>query len=189
MAVFRCQKDCHQGARGIYRRGHSMRVMVYAGRDPLTGKKKWVSRQIPGTGRAALKEAKQIEARLLAEVAAGRHQEAQGSSHALVSRCGSALARRVPLRGGRNARPVSSGPSGPVRGQSGAPAGRQPALGPSQLGGAGGRGGTTLTPGAVGPGGIPRRARASAERGRVQGPGRAEADFGPRTVPVTLFPT
>jgi integrase len=62
----------------IYRRGHSMRVMVYAGRDPLTGKKKWVSRQIRGTGRAALKEAKQIEAQLLAEVAAGRHQEAQG---------------------------------------------------------------------------------------------------------------
>ena len=62
----------------IYRRGHSMRVMVYAGRDPLTGKKKWVSRQIRGTGRAALKEAKQIEAQLLAEVAAGRHQEGQG---------------------------------------------------------------------------------------------------------------
>jgi integrase len=62
----------------IYRRGHSMRVMVYAGRDPLTGKKKWVSRQIRGTGRAALKEAKQIEAKLLAEVAAGRHQDAQG---------------------------------------------------------------------------------------------------------------
>jgi integrase len=72
MAVFRSQKDCHQGARVIYRRGHSMRVMVYAGRDPLTGKKKWVSRQIRGTGRAALKEAKQIEAQLLAEVAAGR---------------------------------------------------------------------------------------------------------------------
>ena len=62
----------------IYRRGHSMRVVVYAGRDPLTGKKKWVSRQVRGTGRAALKEAKQIEARLLAEVAAGRHQDAQG---------------------------------------------------------------------------------------------------------------
>jgi hypothetical protein len=30
---------------------------------------------------------------------------------------GVALARRVPLRGGRNARPVSSGPSGPTRGQ------------------------------------------------------------------------
>ena len=42
-----------------------------------------------------------------------------------VSPCGSALARRgVPLRGGRNARPVSSGPSGPTRGQAGAPAGR-----------------------------------------------------------------
>jgi integrase len=72
MAVLRCQKDCHQGARVIYRRGHSIRVMVYAGLDPLTGKKKWVSRQVPGTGRAALKEAKQIEAKLLAEVAAGR---------------------------------------------------------------------------------------------------------------------
>ena len=28
--------------------------------------------------------------------------------------CGSALARRVPLRGGRNARPVSWGPPGPT---------------------------------------------------------------------------
>jgi integrase len=52
--------------------------MVYAGRDPLTGRKRWVSRQVAGTGRAAFKEAKQIEAKLLAEVAAGRHQEAQG---------------------------------------------------------------------------------------------------------------
>jgi integrase len=60
----------------IYRRGHSMRVMVYAGRDPLTGKKKWVSRQVPGTGRAALKEAKQVEAQLLAEVAATRTAKA-----------------------------------------------------------------------------------------------------------------
>jgi hypothetical protein len=66
------------GARVIYRRGRSMRVMVYARRDPLTGKKKWVSRQVPGTGRAALKEAKQVEAKLLGEVAAGRHQEAHG---------------------------------------------------------------------------------------------------------------
>jgi hypothetical protein len=37
-----------------------------------------------------------------------------------------------------------------------------------------------LTPASVGPGGIPRRVRASAERGWVQGPGRAEADLGPR---------
>jgi hypothetical protein len=33
----------------------------------------------------------------------------------------------------------------------------------------------------------PRRVRASAERGRVQGPGRAEADLGPRTFPVALL--
>ena len=103
--------------------------------------------------------------------------------------CGSALARRVTLRGGRNARPVSSGPSGPTRGQAGAPAGRQEPLEPSQLAGAGGRGGTSLTPASVGPGGISRRVRASAERGRVQGPGRAEADLGLRAVPVRLLPS
>ena len=33
-----------------------------------------------------------------------------------------------------------------------------------------------------------RRVRASAERGRVQGPGRAEADLGPRAVPVARIP-
>jgi hypothetical protein len=44
-----------------------------------------------------------------------------------------------------------------------------------------------LTPAAVGPGGISRRVRVSAERGRVQGPGRAEADFGPRTLPTALL--
>jgi integrase len=62
----------------IRQRGKSTQVMVYAGRDPLTGRKRWVSRQVSGTGRAALKEAKQIEARLLAEVATGRHQQAHG---------------------------------------------------------------------------------------------------------------
>jgi len=45
-----------------------------------------------------------------------------------------------------------------------------------------------LTPASVGPGGIPRRVRASAERGRVQGPGRAEADLGPRAVSDVLLP-
>ena len=39
-----------------------------------------------------------------------------------------------------------------------------------------------MTPVCVGPGGSSRRVRASAERGWVQGPGRAEADLGPRTV-------
>jgi hypothetical protein len=36
--------------------------VIRQGRDPLTGRKRWVSRQVAGTGRAALKEAKQLEA-------------------------------------------------------------------------------------------------------------------------------
>jgi integrase len=51
-----------------------LQVQVYAGRDPLTGRKRYVSRQVPGSGRAAIKQAKQVEAQLLAEVAAGKHQ-------------------------------------------------------------------------------------------------------------------
>jgi hypothetical protein len=42
----------------IRQRGKGTQVMVYAGRDPLTGRKRWVSRQVAGTGRAALKLAK-----------------------------------------------------------------------------------------------------------------------------------
>lgn len=55
----------------IRQRGKSLQVMVYAGQDPLTGRKKWVSRQVPGTGRAAMSQAKQIEGKLLAQVAVG----------------------------------------------------------------------------------------------------------------------
>ena len=105
----------------------------------------------------------------------------------LVGRRGSSPARRVPLRGGRNARPLSPGPSGPTRGQGGAPAGRHQALGPFRLAGVGGRGRTTLTRASIGPGGSPRRVRASAERGRVQGPGRAEADLGPSAPLLSWF--
>ena len=65
---------------------------------------------------------------------------------------------------------------------------RPPAVpGPSQLAGAGGRGRTSLRPGAFGPDGISRWVRASAERGRVQGPGRAEADLCPWILPVALL--
>jgi len=46
-----------------------LQVQVYAGRDPLTGRKRWVSRQVSGSGRAAMKQAKQIEAQLMTEVA------------------------------------------------------------------------------------------------------------------------
>jgi integrase len=79
MSIFRPEQQTNGYRRPVIRqRGKSTQVIVYVGRDPLTGRKRWVSRQVPGTGRAALKEAKQIEAKLLAEVAAGRHQEAHG---------------------------------------------------------------------------------------------------------------
>jgi len=29
-----------------------LQVQVYAGRDPITGRKRWVSRQVPGKGEA-----------------------------------------------------------------------------------------------------------------------------------------
>jgi integrase len=54
-----------------------LQVQVYAGRDPLTGRKRWVSRQVPGKGRAAMKRAKQVEAELLAEIAAGQHRDSK----------------------------------------------------------------------------------------------------------------
>jgi integrase len=70
-----------------------LQVQVYAGRDPLTGRKRYVSRQVRGTGRAAMKQAKQIEARLLAEVAAGKHQASTALTLGqLVEECGRATA-------------------------------------------------------------------------------------------------
>jgi integrase len=53
---------------------NGLQVQVYAGRDPLSGRKRYVSRQVPGSGRTGMKQAKQVEAQLLAEVAAGKHQ-------------------------------------------------------------------------------------------------------------------
>jgi hypothetical protein len=68
-----------------------------------------------------------------------------------ANQCGSALGRRVPLRGGRNARPVSPGPSGPTRGQGGAPAAASSCLDlPDRRRRR--RGGTTLTLASVGAG-------------------------------------
>jgi hypothetical protein len=50
-----------------------LQLQVYAGRDPLTGRKRWVSRLVSGKGRAASKRAKQVETELpalLASIAA-----------------------------------------------------------------------------------------------------------------------
>jgi hypothetical protein len=71
----------------------------------------------------------------------------------VAGRHGSALARRVPLRVGRNARPVSSGPSGPTRVKLEPP---QPpvAAWPSQMAGVAARR-NELDAGRFGPGGIP----------------------------------
>jgi integrase len=58
----------------IRKRRDGLQVQVYAGRDPLTGRKRYVSQQVPGQTKTSLREAKQVEARLLEEVGAGRHK-------------------------------------------------------------------------------------------------------------------
>jgi integrase len=58
----------------IRKRGAGLQVQVYAGRDPLTGRKRYVSQQVPGQTKTSMRQAKQVEARLLEEVGTGRHK-------------------------------------------------------------------------------------------------------------------
>ncbi len=58
----------------IRKRGSGLQVQVYAGRDPLTGRKRWVSRQVPGQTKAAHRQAKKVEAELLEQVDRGEHR-------------------------------------------------------------------------------------------------------------------
>jgi integrase len=58
-----------QEAAMIHKRGKRWRVIVYAGRDPITGRKR--QKSVTVTARA---EAKQAEARLITEVGAGQHR-------------------------------------------------------------------------------------------------------------------
>jgi hypothetical protein len=58
----------------IRKRGTGLQVQVYAGRDPLTGRKRYVSQQVAGQTKASMREAKQVEARLLEEIGTGRHK-------------------------------------------------------------------------------------------------------------------
>jgi hypothetical protein len=44
----------------IRKRGSGLRVQVDAGRDPLTGRKRWVSRQGPGQTKAAYRPAERV---------------------------------------------------------------------------------------------------------------------------------
>jgi integrase len=41
----------------IRKRGGSLQVQVFAGRDPLTGRKRWLNRQVRGQTKAAWREA------------------------------------------------------------------------------------------------------------------------------------
>ena len=66
----------------IRKRRNGLQVQVYAGRDQLTGRKRWVSRQVPGQTKRSYREAKKIEAELLEEVDRGQHR---GSSSRTVA--------------------------------------------------------------------------------------------------------
>jgi hypothetical protein len=56
----------------IGRRGNALRVRVYAGDDPVTGRRVYRSETIAGTDRAAQRKAEKALTRLLAEVNAQR---------------------------------------------------------------------------------------------------------------------
>jgi integrase len=58
----------------IRKRREGLQVQVYAGRDPLTGRKRWVSRQVPGQTKAAYRQAKKVEAELLEQVDRGEQR-------------------------------------------------------------------------------------------------------------------
>jgi integrase len=58
----------------IRKRRDGLQVQVFAGRDPLTGRKRWVSRQVPGQTKASWREAKKVEAQLLEQLDRGEHR-------------------------------------------------------------------------------------------------------------------
>ena len=58
----------------IRKRGGSLQVQVFAGRDPLTGRKRWLSRQVRGQTKTAYREAKKVEAQLLEQVDRGEQR-------------------------------------------------------------------------------------------------------------------
>jgi integrase len=62
------------GGRVIRKRGGGLQVQVYAGRDPLTGRKRWVSRQVQGQTKASHRQAKKVEAELLEQVDRGEQR-------------------------------------------------------------------------------------------------------------------
>jgi Arm domain-containing DNA-binding protein len=76
LAIASREAGCQEAAM-IYKRGKRWRVIVYAGRDPITGCKRQKSVSV-----ATRAEAKLVEARLITEVGAGQHR---GSSNRTVA--------------------------------------------------------------------------------------------------------
>ena len=91
----------------IKKRGNSWWVVVYAGRDPLTGKK----RQKTGTTKTRA-EARQLEAKLIREAGTGQHRAAGNKTVAELLDAWSEW-RPGSARLGWWSRP--SWPNGPVR--------------------------------------------------------------------------
>jgi hypothetical protein len=66
-------QDAESRKRGrIEKRGNSLRVRVYAGDDPVTGRRVYRNETVRGTDKAAEKRAQKVLTRLLAEVDAQR---------------------------------------------------------------------------------------------------------------------
>jgi integrase len=63
------------GAGVIRKRRKGLQVQVFAGRDPLTGRKRWLSRQVDGQSKAAWREAKKVEAQLLEQIDRGERRD------------------------------------------------------------------------------------------------------------------
>jgi integrase len=84
----------------IRQRSNGWQVLVYAGLDPLTGRQRYISRQVNGSYRQAQKE----EARLKTEVADGRHTGTRAKTFAEL------LDRWIEWRPD-NGKPISRGPS------------------------------------------------------------------------------
>jgi integrase len=63
------------GAGVIRKRRKGLQVQVFAGCDPLTGRKRWLSRQVDGQTKAAWRQAKKVEAELLEQVDRGEHRD------------------------------------------------------------------------------------------------------------------
>ena len=63
------------GAGVIRKRRKGLQVQVFAGRDPLTGGKRWLSRQVDGQTKATWREANKVEAQLLEQIDRGERRD------------------------------------------------------------------------------------------------------------------